>query len=340
MTTRRARRCAPWSVASPIRDARKRSPHFWNVLFTSMGRIRISRRESPADRFRHAFASERVTLDRTLTTAAHGRTVRLATLATATMVTGCGGGVPLLVPARTLPLGEVLVASGLCGNVAAIQFANALGGARDANAATGGNDSAASPVRARSTLIAASIGPGISPVVSARVGLGAQADGGIAFMGRAVRADLRRSVSLLPHWSLSAGIGGSAVVGGHDEVDADADLSRLHGGGADVPVVVGYESDGGLYAAWVGARGGWEQVSEGDARSDAAAALNPGPPLSLSATRWWTGGLIGFAVGFRHVHVAMELDMSYARVSGDAGSTHVDIAGLTVCPASAVWWRF
>jgi hypothetical protein len=180
----------------------------------------------------------------------------------------------------------------------------------------------------------------MSPVVSARVGLGAHAEGGVAFMGRAVRVDLRRSVSILPHWTLSAGIGGSGILGGSDEVDAEADLSRLRGGGVDVPVFVGYESDGGLYAAWLGVRGGWEQATEDDVRSEAAAAQSPLPPLSLTARRLWGGGLVGFAVGFRHVHVAMELDVSYASVLGDIGATHVDVAGLTVCPASAVWWRF
>jgi hypothetical protein len=36
----------------------------------------------------------------------------------------------------------------------------------------------------------------------------------------------------------------------------------------------------------------------------------------------------------------MELDVGYAGVTGDIGSIHVDLGGLTVCPASAVWWQY
>jgi hypothetical protein len=239
-----------------------------------------------------------------------------------------------------MPLGQVRVTSGLSANVATSGFANALGDARDASANPDGNGSEINAAHARATLVTAAIGPGVAPVVSARVGLGANAEGGVSFLGRAVRADIRRSVGLFPHWAISAGIGGSAVIGGHDEVDGGVDLGRLRGGGVDVPVFVGYESDGGLYAAWLGVRGGWEQVSADDVRSDANAALVPSPRMSLSARRLWAGGLVGVAVGFRHVHVAMELDVAYAGISGDIGATHLDLAGLTVCPASAVWWRF
>ena len=280
-------------------------------------------------------------LARSVTTAARGFALRGVAHATmALVVLGCGGGMPLLLPANAMPLGEVRVTSGVSGNVAASGFANALGDARDANANTGGNGSAIDATHARAILVTAAIGPGMAPVVSARVGLGAHAEGGVTFLGRAVRADLRRSIGLFPHWALSAGIGGSAVVGGHDVVDAGADLGRLRGGGVDVPVFVGYESDSGLYAAWLGVRGGWDEVTEDDVRSETNAALVPGPALPLSARRVWAGGLVGVAVGFRHVHVAMELDVAYASVSGDIGATHADLAGLTVCPASAVWWRF
>jgi hypothetical protein len=104
--------------------------------------------------------------------------------------------------------------------------------------------------------------------------------------------------------------------------------------------LVGYESDGGLYAAWLGVRGGWDEVFADDVRRDASAPTIPGPAISLSARRLWAGGLLGLAVGFRHVHVAMELDVGYAGVTGDIGSIHVDLGGLTVCPASAVWWQY
>jgi len=256
------------------------------------------------------------------------------------VASGCGGGVPLLIPAHAMPLGEVRATTGLSANVGMGPFARSLNDARNASSNPDGSAAEANATDARATLVTAAIGPGIAPVVSARVGLGANSEAGASFLGRAVRADVRHSVRLAAHWDLSAGVGGSAVVGGHESADSDVDLGRLRGGGADVPVMVGYESDGGLYAAWLGLRAGWEQVGADDVRSEVSESRYPGPPVSLSARRLWAGGLFGFAVGFRHVHVAMELDVAYANISGDLSSTHIDLAGLTVCPASAVWWRF
>lgn len=244
----------------------------------------------------------------------------------------------MLLPPRSLERGEFRVAAGLSGHVAAGDLGTALGDARDASADA--NDSHAAAARARATVVSAAIGPGVAPVVAARVGVGSNSDTGVAYSGRAVRVDMRHSLNFDAHWSLSAGVGGSAVIGGHDPIDADTDLSRLQGGGADIPVVVGYESDGGLYAAWLGARAGWEQVFAGNVRSEPLAGQVSGPALSVSAGRTWAGGLLGVAVGFRHVHVAMELDVAYAKVFGDVSSTHVDLAGVTVCPASAVSWQF
>jgi hypothetical protein len=62
--------------------------------------------------------------------------------------------------------------------------------------------------------------------------------------------------------------------------------------------------------------------------------------VGLSATRYWGGGLLGLAVGFRHVHVAMELDAAYMTISGDYNQTHASLSGLSLAPATALWWRF
>ncbi len=94
-----------------------------------------------------------------------------------------------------------------------------------------------------------------------------------------------------------------------------------------MPVLVGYQSDGDLYMLWMGARGGWEHVDVDDLTSEPGSAQLGTPPISLSATRFWAGGLLGVAVGFRHVHVAMELDVSYASVTGDYDQTHAHVAG-------------
>ena len=254
---------------------------------------------------------------------------------------GCGAGLPLLHPARVLPPGEVRAAAGVSSNFALGGFAVATHDAlRDATMNPNvpgppGSD----PTYAKGAVVAASVGAGVAPFAAARVGIGHQAEGGIAYTGRGVRADLRRSFDLSDHWALSVGAGGSAALFAQQQEGAlqGVDLSSLHGWGADVPVLVGFESDGGLYMLWLGARGGWEDVSI----SAPASSMPLGtPPLSLSATRFWGGPLLGLAVGFRHLHVALEVDASYGTVSGDYNGSHVQVGGATVAPSSALWWRF
>jgi len=258
------------------------------------------------------------------------------------VVTGCGGGMPLLHPAQTLRLGDVRALAGFSSNVAVGELASAT---RNAVNQAAGNPNAPAPgdvTYAEGALVAASIGPGLAPIVGARVGVGAQSEAGLAYTGRAVRADIRRSFEISDTWALSLGVGGSATLYGRDEQPSvpDVDLGRLHGWGADVPLLVGYQSDGDLYMLWLGARGGWEHVDIDDLTSEPGSGQLGTPPISLSATRFWGGGLIGAAVGFRHVHVAMELDVSYASVTGDYNDTHARVEGVTLAPAAALWWLF
>lgn len=250
---------------------------------------------------------------------------------------------PLLHPAQTLPQGAVRAFAGFSDDVAVGSFATALRAATNDAAA---NPSApgppgSDPTYARGALIAASVAPGLAPIAGARVGLGEQFEAGLAYTGRAIRADARRSFDLGGHWSLGVGAGGSAVLFGQTQGTTlpNVDLGAVHGWGADVPVQVGYESDAGLYMVWAGARAGAEHVDVGALESQAGGSLGA-PPISLSATRFWAGGLLGAALGFRHIHVAVELDVSYADVEGDYNETHATVRGPTLAPAAALWWRF
>jgi hypothetical protein len=256
----------------------------------------------------------------------------------------CGGGLPLLHPARTLGTGEVRAAGGFSGNVATGNLAGALKSAQnEASAAAGApGPPIIDDTYAKGALVAASIAPGLAPLAGARVGIGARFEGGLTYTGRALRADLRRSFDLTDRLSLSVGAGGMSALYGHQEGTSlpNVDLGQLHGWGADVPVLLGYASDGDLYLLWVGARAGWEHIDISEVRSEPKPVTLGQPPISLSATRWWGGGLLGLAVGFRHVHVAMELDVSYATVTGDYGDAHTQIAGWTLSPGTAAWWLF
>ncbi len=257
---------------------------------------------------------------------------------------GCGGGIPLMHPAQTLPIGDVRVAAGFSANVAVGGFAGALANAQS-EASQNPPTGTVAPMDATYTkgaLVAAAVGPELAPYASGRVGLGNRFEGGLAYTGRAVRVDLRRSFPLSEYWALSVGVGGSAVLYGHADGSQlpDVDLGQLHGWGADVPLLVGYESDDGLYMAWVGARAGGEHVDISEVRSEPKSVTLGTPPVGLSATRYWGGGLLGLAIGFRHVHVAIEVDAAYGTISGDYHGVHATVSGLTVAPGTTLWWRF
>ncbi len=254
----------------------------------------------------------------------------------------CGGGMPLLHPARVLPAGDVRALAGFSGNVALGGLSTAIGNATNEGAGRSGPPAPGDTTYAQGALVAALIGPGLAPIAGARVGIGAQAEGGLELTGRAIRVDLRRSFELSSTWAVSVGAGGSAALYGRDQSASlpNVDLGRLHGWGADVPVLIGYQSDGDLYMIWLGARAGWEHVNIDDLTSEPGSGQFGTPPISLSGTRFWGGGLLGAAVGFRHVHVAMELDVSYASLTGDYNQTHARVAGISLTPASALWWRF
>ncbi|MDP8999856.1 MAG: hypothetical protein M3O46_07070 [Myxococcota bacterium] len=261
----------------------------------------------------------------------------------ALVATGCGGGLPLLHPAQTLDAGDVRLATGLSASASVGELAQAV---RAASSETQTSSSGSRPAGrdeayAKGALVEASVAPGLAPFVAARVGIGNHIEGGLTYTGRAVRADVRRSFELSRHWSLSAGAGGAAALGGSQgEALPDVALARLHGWGADVPVLVGYASDADLYRVWAGGRAGWEHVDVEEAASGSNASAFGTSPVSLSATRLWGGGLVGLAVGFRHVHLAMEIDFSYASITGTYAGTRAAVAGLTLAPASSVWWVF
>lgn len=256
--------------------------------------------------------------------------------------TACGGGLPLLHPAKTLPVGDVRAVAGFGATIAVGSMASAVQQAEQDPNTTVSPPPSGDTAYAKGALVLASVGPGLQPLAGARVGIGQQFEGGLAYTGRAVRIDVRRSFDLSPSWSVSIGAGGEAALYGHQEGSAlpNVSLNQLHGWGADVPLLIGYESPGGLYMFWVGARGGGEHVDISDVTSEPKAVTLGSPPISLSATRFWGGGLVGLAVGFRHIHVALELDAAYARISGSYNDTNATVAGVTLAPATALWWQF
>jgi hypothetical protein len=237
--------------------------------------------------------------------------------------------------------GEVRAAAGLSAVAALGGLDEALRGARleaDANGNAPGSDA----TYTKGALVLAATGPAVAPFIGARVGIGSRFEGGLSYTGRSVRADVRRSFELTPHWDASLGVGGTGVLYGHPERTdlPGVDLDALHGVGADLPVLVGYASEEDLYAFWLGLRAGWQQVHISALSSEPQGVSVGAQPISLTVTDLSAGGLLGAAVGFRHLHVAMEVALAYAHLVGSYGTTHADVSGLVVVPASCLWWSF
>jgi hypothetical protein len=222
----------------------------------------------------------------------------------ALVIMGCGGGSPLLHPARTLPSGTVRVTAGASANFAGSDGATKIRVAQARASALGTADSsatrAADPAVAEGALASAGLAPGVAPFVGARVGLPAQFEGGLAYTGRSVRFDARHAF-VRGDLALSVGLGMSALLTGKNDANgiAGVALDSLRGFGADVPVLVGWESDSGIYKAWGGVRGHFETATiEARVSEPKTVTLTPSP-IPLELTRWGVGGLVGAAAGFR-----------------------------------------
>ena len=260
---------------------------------------------------------------------------------------GCGGGMPLLHPARTLKAGDVRVAGGVSAQVVPGSLGDDLRrareiAARDATGASSPGTPGSNPEYAKGALVSAAVAPGLAPFIGARVGVGNAFEGGIAYTGRGARVDMRRAFDFGEEYSLSIGLGASAALYGRQQ-GADlpnVNLGALHGYGADIPVLFGWQSLNGLYSLWIGPRGGIEYVTVETLTSEPKDVTLGTPPIRLEATRWHAGGVVGIATGFNHVHVALEAGVAYQSVSGTYNANDVTVRGLTITPASAVWWTF
>lgn len=257
--------------------------------------------------------------------------------------TACGGGSPLLHPARTLAAGDVRAAGGVSAHITPGSLGDDLRGARDiaARDSTAPGAPGENPAYAKGALVAAAVAPGLAPFIGARVGVGNKFEGGLVYTGRAARVDMRRAFDDGP-FTLSLGLGLSAALYGRQQGSElpNVDLGALHGYGADVPILVGWQSTGGLYSVWLGPRAGYEHVTVESLTSEPKDITIGTPPIKLEADRFHAGGVLGIATGFKHVHVALELGLGYQIVRGSYNATSVNVNGLSITPASALLWSF
>jgi hypothetical protein len=240
--------------------------------------------------------------------------LRVAALTTIILLAGCAPAVPLWGGAETTPRGR--------GDLA-------LGGA--VRVGLGDLNVNGAPLEV-ARYVERAQGSGVAPVGSFRYGVGDHTDLGLMVAGPLVRLDVRQELVLgdlggLVPITLVGGVGPYVGFIGSD-VDGEGGM-RV---GANVPLLVGIDALSFLQL-WIGARFGVEHAF-GDLQ-DSAGAL-----ASVSAIGLRIGGVFGLALGFRHLHVMIELTGGWETWSGDLGASQIAVSGAVLVPAFAVRYRF
>jgi hypothetical protein len=237
----------------------------------------------------------------------------------------------MLHPAHTLPPGEVSAGAGLSGQLALLPLSTAAGAAQN-----------------QASLQNLAVDPGVAPWAAGRIGFEGSNEGGLTYSGRTLRLDGRHAFLFGSdnRAAISVGLGVSALMaerpGGSDQA------SGVFGGGADLPVLIGIRSTGDLYAFWFGPRAGFEILSGRTQLTDSSGTATL---YDVSGKHFYAGLTAGAWVGFRHVHLALELNAAYHYADGSfetspvgttpAGSpTSSSVQQIALTPAGAVVVNF
>jgi hypothetical protein len=271
---------------------------------------------------------------------------------------GCGGAAPLLHPAQTLPVDRVDLGAGVSGNFGSSGFRRAVNRGRSA-AGQPLTDPARAADYAEGVLTQALIAPGATPWVAARTGVAENLEAGLTYTGRGLRLDGRHAWPTGEQWTLSVGLGASALLLTPERTEGRAEGATAEqsnslaefdasakGWGVDLPVLLGYRMLEGFGDVWLGPRLGFERLS-GDVRIVDA---DPGfQELDLSGNRIWAGLLGGFSLGIPPVWIRFELTAIYHRLSGELKPADaeqalefdaVEASGWTFAPSGAIVGKF
>lgn len=275
----------------------------------------------------------------------------------ATALAGCGGGAPLLHPAQALPPDTVSFGAGLSGQFTSASAERAIDRGQAAAAGPLGEPSTARAY-ADGVLTQALLGPGISPWVSARVGLPHRTEAGLTYTGRSLRLDGRYVLSLAGEWAVSLGLGASALLldpdssaPGGEPTDATAGGAaefglNATGWGGDIPVLIGYQPLDGFVDMWAGARVGFEHIS-GHLRSRVDDPAQP--RFDAEGNHLWAGILAGVSLGVPPIWLRFELAGTFHRLTGNVISPSADpgppfgeleATGWSLAPSAAILGKF
>ena len=250
------------------------------------------------------------------------------------LLSGCGGGVPLLHPAQVLPAGRTAFAVGVSDRFSLGDPQRAL---EDAKQPPLGLPPEQDQRPARGALVVLAEGPAIAAFAAARVGVPGSNEAGLSYSGQAVRGDFRHAFDW-GAYALSAGLGITGRFGQTSlDLPPNTDLSGAHGIGADLPLLFGYRTDADLISVWAGVRGSFDRWS-------GTVMLDPNPGYELDASRLAVGPIFGMSVGLPPFWVSVELELDYAHVTGslDRPAAHLDaqIDGWSARPAGALTAKF
>lgn len=276
-----------------------------------------------------------------------------AELASALLLTACGGGAPLLHGAHALPADAVTFAAGTSGHFMLGDLSAADAELDDTAAEPGGATSQAERLRfAQGALARFAVAPGVAPFVAGRAGLGGGNEAGLAYTARTLRLDARHAFEW-PTLALSVGlvaIGALPRLGDRPKADVNdapgaglrtVELVSPRGYGMELPVLFGYRSSADVVKLWTGVRAGVERDA-----FNITLVESPDEAWSstANATRWWAGGLLGFSVGLAPIEVRAEVDVAYQSAHGDlvtgSGELTADVSGVSLTPAMAISAKF
>ena len=250
------------------------------------------------------------------------------------ILSGCGGGVPLLHPAHVLPAGRTAFAVGVSDRFLLGDAQRALAGTEPAVPGTPDDPNRRAT---RSALVTLAEGPAVAPYAAARIGIPGANEAGLSYSGPALRGDLRHAFDW-GDYALSAGLGVTGRFGQRStDLPPEVDLSGSHGVGVDLPLLLGYRTDADLISVWGGVRGSFDQWW-------GSVSLDPNAAYELDARRLSVGPIFGMSVGLPPFWVSVELELDYAHVTGslDRPGTRLQaqIDGWSARPAGALTAKF
>ncbi len=248
-----------------------------------------------------------------------------AALAAFGLTAGCATASPVLAPARVLAAEKVELD---------------LGTAMLAPLGTGTLEEARQPHSTHDQIVRSAVAyamapPGVVPYFSGRAGLGHQAEGSLALIGRTVRIGARRELIHDGDFTLSAGLAGrfAFIAGALDGLMPDFAVQRSSVYGGELSLVAGITRRR-IYDVWFGLRGGYQH-------SDATVQATAIQPLAfdLAVHRLEAAAALGLRVGFGRLSAAIELDLRMAWSVGGPSGESVDVLTWALVPAGAITWR-